>query len=133
MKTPLGQVALVLSERTMSKTFNEARFSKEVAAYLLTTGRTGQLNSLVRDMTKQWAQHGIIEVTVISAHELDAKVISDIKAKTRQLYPDAKKIIINNRYEKDLIGGVRIELPDFQLDLSLRSKLDRFKALTTIS
>lgn len=131
MKEPTHQVAAVLAQRTLAPDFDEQAFAKEVAAYLLDTGRTGQLNSLARDMVKQRADQGVVEVTAVSAHELADSVRADIRAHVERLYPNASQIVINERRDESVIGGVRLEFPEQQLDLSVRSKLNRLKALTT--
>lgn len=131
MKEPTHQVAAVLAKRTMQSGFDERQFAREVAAYLLDTGRTGQLNSLARDMVKERVENGVVEVTAVSAHELTESVRADIRSQVEQLYPNAKNIIMNERVDANVIGGVRLEFPEQQLDLSVRSKLNRFKALTT--
>lgn len=128
-KAPRTQVASVLTK--LVKSVGEKHLAKEVAAYLLEENRTGELDSLLRDVTHQRAEAGIIEVTAVSAHELSPTVTSDIKAQVKRLYPDAKQIIVNERVDLDQIGGVRLELPDRQLDLSVRAKLNKFKQLTT--
>lgn len=131
MKEPTHQVAHVLAKRTTAKNFDEKKFAQEVAAYLLDTGRTGQLNSLARDMVKERVSDGIVEVTAVSAHALTDSVRADIRAQVEQLYPNATQIIINDRIDVTVVGGVRLEFPEQQLDLSVRNKLNRFKALTT--
>lgn len=122
-KVPLHVVADALADTSFS--------AKEIAAYLLETGRTGDLNSLSREVIKVRAERGIVEVTAVCAHELTDEVRNDINARIRALFPRAKQIILNQQLDTDVIGGVRLEFPDTQLDLSVRNKLNRFKALTT--
>lgn len=131
MKEPTHQVAVILAQRTLAPDFDEQSFAREVAAYLLDTGRTGQLNSLARDMVIQRAEQGVVEVTAVSAHELSESVRADIRAQVERLYPNAAQIVINERRDESVVGGVRLEFPEQQLDLSVRSKLNRLKALTT--
>lgn len=131
MKEPTHKVAQVLADKTLDQTFDERQFVREVAAYLLVTGRTGQLNSIARDMVKARAQEGVVEVTVVSAHELTDSVRADIRAQVDRLYPNAMRIVMNERLDATVVGGVRLEFPEQQLDLSVRSKLNRLKALTT--
>lgn len=132
MKTPRHQVAALLAKKSLAGSINKARFSKEIAAYLLDAGRTGELDSLLRDVTRYRADHGIVEVTAVSAYELSPAVLRDVKAQARALHPNAKHIIINQRRDPEILGGVRLELVDKQLDLSIRNKLNRFKELTTL-
>ncbi|HSW79484.1 MAG TPA: F0F1 ATP synthase subunit delta [Candidatus Saccharimonadales bacterium] len=122
-KVPLHQVAAVLADKSFS--------AKEIAAYLLETGRTGELNSLTRDIVKVRAERGIVEATVVSAREITPGVRDEMTATVKKLFPEAKQIILNERIDANIIGGVRMEFPDSQLDLSIRNKLNRFKALTT--
>jgi F0F1-type ATP synthase delta subunit len=131
MKTPTHQVAAALTGRVSASDFDEKQFAREVAAYLLDTGRTGQLNSLARDMVKARIADGIVEVTAVSAHDLTDAVRADIRAQIEKLYPNVQRIILNERRDESVIGGVRLEFPEQQLDLSVRNKLNRLKALTT--
>lgn len=131
MKLPRHQVAALLAKKSLAGGISQARLSKEIAAYLLDTGRTGELDSLMRDVIQYRAEHGIVEVTALSAHKLSPVAEADVKAQAKALFPSAKKIIINQRIKADVLGGVRLELVDRQLDLSIRSKLNRFKELTT--
>jgi F0F1-type ATP synthase delta subunit len=131
MKASTHQIAAALAKRTLAPGFDEHKFAQEVAAYLLDTGRTGQLNSLARDMIKARTLDGLVEVNAVSAHDLTDSVRADIRTQVEKLYPNAKRIIINERHDANVIGGVRLEFPEQQLDLSVRNKLNRFKALTT--
>jgi F0F1-type ATP synthase delta subunit len=106
------------------------KFAEEVAGYLLDENRTGELDSLARDLVSYRAENGIVEVTAVSAHELGADALKEVRQKVKQLYPNASQIFINQRIDAEQIGGVRLEFPDRQLDLSLRGKLNKFKQLT---
>lgn len=131
MKTPRHQIAAYLAERSLASGASADKLSREVAAYLLETNRTGELSSLMRDVQELRAERGIVEVLASSAHELSAGAKSDIEANVKRLYPDAKRIIISEVRDTNVVGGVRLELANQQLDLSVRGKLNRFKQLTT--
>lgn len=128
-KLPRHELAMVLAAKSILGV-DAKRFSKEVAAYLLTEGRTNELDSLLRDIMQYRADHGIVEVIAVSAHELDNKMQRDIEAQVRGLYPAARKIIISPQHDETVIGGVRLVLANEQLDLSIRSKLNKFKKFT---
>ena len=130
-KIPRHELAMVLAAKAVLGV-NAQKFSEEIAAYLLSEGRTNELDSLVRDIMQYRADHGIVEVVAVSAHRLSATVRKDVEARVRKMYPEAKKIIISEQTDPSVIGGVRIELANEQLDLSVRSKLNRFKQLTTV-
>ena len=130
-KLPRHELAMVLAAKSVLGV-NAKTFGKEIAAYLLTEGRTNELDSLLRDIMQYRAENGIVEVVAVSAHELSGAVRKDIEARVRKMYPEAKKIIISEQPDPSVIGGVRIELANEQLDLSVRSKLNRFKQLTVV-
>jgi len=129
-KLPRHELAAILAERLGE--LPEKRLAQEVAAYLLAERRTGELDSLLRDIMQYRADHGIVEVTAVSAHELTGQTRREIEAQVHELYPHATKVIISTQLEPSVIGGVRVELANQQLDLSIRAKLNRFKQLTTL-
>lgn len=130
MKVSRLKLAAVLAQQSLGRV-DEGRFSEEIAAYLLSERRVGELDSLLRDIQQYRADHGIVEVIAASAHPLDDATRREIERVVRRQYPDAKQIIISPEIEPDVIGGVRLELANSQLDLSVRAKLNRFKQLTT--
>lgn len=130
MKTPRSDIADIVAKKSLKATSTK-KLGREIAAYLLDTGRTRELDPLLRDVQADWVEVGYVEAVAVSAHALDARARTDIKAKVRGLYPRAKKIIITEQYSPEVIGGVRIELPNEQLDLSIEAKLNKFKQLTT--
>jgi F0F1-type ATP synthase delta subunit len=131
MKIPRGQIVPVLADLAQKSGVSTERLSREVAAYLLGENRTGELDSLLRDVVAYRAERGIVEVTAISAHELSDATKRDIEKLVRERFENAKDIIINQRVDANTIGGVRLELVGEQLDLTVRAKLNRFKELTT--
>jgi F0F1-type ATP synthase delta subunit len=129
MPIPRHIIAASLAQRSLGSV-DGPRFAQEIAAYLLSQHRTSQLESLLRDMMQYRADHGIVEVIATSAHPLDAPGKADIEAQVRQLYPEAMRVIITTEHDASVVGGVRLQLANQQLDLSVRAKLNRFKQLT---
>lgn len=130
MKARRTRIAQVVADRTLKSGISR-RLSRDVAAYLLSEGRTGELESIVRDVQADWADAGIVEVVASSAYPLTAAVKTDIRRKVAKLYPGAKRIVVTGRHDPEVIGGVRLDFADRQLDLSVEAKLNRFKQLTT--
>jgi F0F1-type ATP synthase delta subunit len=128
MRAPRKQLASVIAAKTLDGSFGSADVTS-LAAYLLDEGRTGELSSLLRDVQKDWADRGIVEVVAYSAHELSAAVKTDLEAEVRKIFPHAARIIVTSKLDPSLIGGVRLEFTDHRLDLSTRGKLQKFKAL----
>ncbi len=134
-KISRSRIALAVADK-VDLTKNEKDLSREVAAYLLSVRRTNELDSLMRDVMEIRAQRGIVEVTAATAHPLNDAVRNDIEQNIRTHIltasgaPTASKIIVSERIDPAVVGGVRLELANQQLDLSVRAKLNRFKQLT---
>lgn len=129
MKISRSKLAAIITQRTQSSVTTK-QLSQEIAAYLLTEGRTGELDSVMRDVMQLRADEGTVEVIATDARPLAANVRKDIESVVRELYPKAKQIIISENLDPTIIGGVQISLANQQLDLSVRAKLNRFKQLT---
>ena len=130
MKTPRSRISRTIANRTL-KAGSTKKLSKEIAAYLLNDGRVGDLDSILRDIQADWAEAGYVEVLASSTFPLSEKVKLDIKSRMKKLYPRAKRIIVTEIHDEDVIGGVRLNLANQQLDLSIEAKLNKFKQLTT--
>jgi F0F1-type ATP synthase delta subunit len=128
VKVPRSELVPVLAK--LSQKLPPKKFTAEMANYLLSENRIGELDSLARDLINYRAENGVVEVTAVSARPLAPSVLNDAKRKVKQLYPAARQIIVNQRIDDDQIGGVRLEMPGKQLDLSVRNKLNQFKQLT---
>jgi F0F1-type ATP synthase delta subunit len=130
MKVARTRIAHVVADRTLKQGASR-QLSRELAAYLLTERRTGELDSLLRDIQADWAEAGHVEVVARSAFPLTVAVRTDITKRVKAIYPQAKQVVINEVHDPEAIGGVRLNLPDRQLDLSLRTKLNKFRQLAT--
>jgi F0F1-type ATP synthase delta subunit len=123
------KIAAAVADR-IAEGLSEQQLSREIAAYLLSTRRTGELDSVMRDVMELRADQGLVEVIAVSAHPITAAVRTDIEATMRTHFPTAKKVIVSEQLDTSVVGGVRLELANNQLDLSVRAKLSRFKQLT---
>jgi F0F1-type ATP synthase delta subunit len=130
MKTPRTRIAGIIAGRTLKSGMSK-RLSREIAAYLLSENRINELGSVLRDVQADWAKAGYVEVIASSSHTLTAGNKADISRQIKQLYPDAKRIIVTEAYDPEIIGGVRLSLANQQLDLSVEAKLIKFKQLTS--
>jgi F0F1-type ATP synthase delta subunit len=129
MKQSRTRLAQIIATRTLQDGIQDT-FAKEVAAYLISEHRTRDLESVLRDVQADWAQAGHVEVLARSAHELTESVKEEVTAKVRSLYPDAKTIKITELHDSEVIGGVRLNVANTQLDLTVEAKLNKFKQLT---
>jgi F0F1-type ATP synthase delta subunit len=129
MKVSRLKIAEVISHKTL-KSYDPKELAQEVAAYLLETGRVDELDSLIRDIVAYRGEKGLLEVSVESAHELDDSLRSEVNKLVKTLSPKVTKITLDETVTPSLIGGLKLNLANRQLDLSLRAKLNRFKQLT---
>ena len=129
MKAPRKQIAGVIADMSLAGQALTKVQATSLAAYLLETRRTGELDSLLRDVQSAWADQGYVEVIAASAHELSPQVVSDIEAEARRIYPDATRIVMTPKLDPAVVGGVQLSMVDYRLDLSVAGELKKFKLL----
>lgn len=128
MKQSRVKIARVIADRALKKGVNK-HLSKEVAAYLLNERRGDELDSIMRDVQADWAETGHVEVLARSASPLSATVRNDISRLVKRLAPEARRVLVTEIRDPEVIGGLRLDLANRQLDLSVQSKLNKFKQL----
>lgn len=122
------KLARYISDR-ISSGVSKSIISAQVAAFLIESGKTAEVNSLLRDVIEDSAvRHGYLEVIAVSARELSKETRSEIERLSKKQYPNAKKIIINSEIDPEAVGGVRLLFPQDQLDLSMKTKLNKLAA-----
>jgi len=74
-----------------------------------------------------------ITVTVISAKELDAKSSKQLQATLQKsdLVEKGAKLIIENKVDPSILGGLVIDFGDKSIDLSVSSKINQLNRLLT--
>jgi F0F1-type ATP synthase delta subunit len=128
MSHPRKDLVSVIGEQTLHIS-DKDKLVKSVAAYLAQERLSLDLGSLTRDIMQYRLERGIVEAVAVSAHPLTPTVIADVEILLKEHFPKAKKIMVDSRLDPSLVGGIRIELPRENLDLSVRSRLNRFKRL----
>lgn len=128
MKVQRTRIAATIADATLKDGVTK-EYARELAAYLLAERRVGELDSLLRDVQAAWADKGYVEVLARSAHALTAEVKAAIKSRVQALYPAAKTVVVTEVIDPSVVGGVRLDLANQQLDLSVEAKLNKFKQL----
>jgi F0F1-type ATP synthase delta subunit len=129
MKVPRHILAEAIAKRTL--TVSDTReLSRQIAAYLLVENRTSELESILRDIMQYRADHGVLEAEVVTAHEVQNHVLSDVVQLLQAAYPNAKEVHVSKRLDLTVIGGLRVDMANEQLDMTVASKLATFKRLT---
>jgi F0F1-type ATP synthase delta subunit len=128
MKHTRHYIANVLAEKTLHVK-DSKKLAREIAAYLMSEQEKVNIDSLVRDIMQYRADHGVIEAVTVSAHGVDTHTLTEVKLLLKQEFPDAKTVIVTQEQDPSVVGGLRIDLANEQLDLSIKSKLSTFKRL----
>ena len=98
---------------------------KELAAYLVDSKRTNEAELVVRDIERQLAVEGTVTGTVVSARKLTKAALGDVETLIKHHYGKTATVVLRERIDPELIGGIRLELPDRQLDTSVKAKLEK--------
>lgn len=122
-------MAKAIAEKTIKITDSKV-LAKSIAAYLLAEGRTRELESILRDIMQYRIEHGIIESEVITAHEINPIVLDEVNTLLKKHFPKAKAVYSKARLDKAVVGGLRIDMANEQLDMTVASKLAKFKQIT---
>lgn len=118
----LAEAILILSDKMSDKKLTET-----VAAFLVENRRTSELDAIMREVSRQREQRdAVTEVTATSAFKLN-----DAARKTIKTLLGNNQLIINEVVDADVLGGVRLETSELQLDLTVRNRLNQLKAATS--
>jgi F-type H+-transporting ATPase subunit delta len=96
---------------------------KEVAAYLMETRRTRELDLLVRDIEGELAVRGTVIANVTTA-----RALTDEMKKQVSILVGAKNLYLRETIDPTVLGGIRVETPGKRFDGTLRRKLIALKA-----
>lgn len=127
-KVTRKELASVIGKKTFGIK-DQKKLVEAIASYIVTENQSIDLDLLTRDIMQYRLEQGYVEAVAVSAHELDEVVLKDITNLLKEHFPDSKSIVVSQRQDESLVGGVRIDLPMESLDLSVRSKLNMFKRL----
>lgn len=100
--------------------------ARQLAAYLMESGRTKELNLVVRDIQFYLAEEGHIAGKVTSAHELTAATLKELESYAKQ-QTGAKHISLDTEIDESVIGGVKLEIPGHVLDTTVARHLTILK------
>ncbi len=116
----IARAVVSLSEKHPGK-----RLSEMLAAYLVQNRRSGELDSIMREVMRQReTNNGTVEITATSAFKLN-----DATKKAISTLLGAENTIINEVINPEMLGGVRLETSEKQLDLTVRNRLNRLKGV----
>lgn len=123
------ELAEVIAKKTM-KVSDLNKLKKAVAAYLIDNNMTNDLEVIMRDVMSIRAKNGYVEATAVSAHALSPSVRTTLTTVLKNHYAAADNFYLNEKVDPQVVGGVRLEMVNQELDLTVRAKLNKFKRLT---
>lgn len=118
-RTELAEIVARLSEQTK----DQKKLAKAIAGYLVQTHQTRELDAILRNVMTMREHNGVIEANVTSAFPLSSSVQKDIKDILKKEYPAAKRIVLDQKVDPEVLAGVKVQTVDKQLDETARGKL----------
>jgi F-type H+-transporting ATPase subunit O len=70
------------------------------------------------------AKRGEVEAQIISASELSAAELKEVKAAMQSQVPKGKTVIIEAVTDPSIVGGLQVQIGDQFLDLSVKSRIE---------
>lgn len=113
------KIAAYAADQLMSG--NAKTILREVAAFLVETGREREAELLARDIELALSERGVTVASVASAHELTATLRTQIEKLI------GGNVQLKETIDPTLLGGVRIDTPDKRFDGTLARKLTVLK------
>ncbi len=100
----------------------------QLAAYLIETRRQSEAALLAREIEQALAEHGVLVIDIVSAHDLGQALLDEVTKMAAAPY-NAQDIQVRACVDPSLIGGVRIHTPDAEYDGTIRRKLTKLQAI----
>lgn len=101
-------------------------FDKEVVNFIkliISKHRELIFDEIFDEYTKMYMDYnGIINVTLVSAHPLDANVTNNIRNRLESNFK--KKVNINHMIDQSILGGLKIIIGNKVIDGTIKGKLD---------
>jgi F0F1-type ATP synthase delta subunit len=120
--TSRSQVASYVADHLVAGRRESVRAA---AAWLIAHGKRRQVKYLVRDVAQILADQGYVVCDIITARPLTSGGQADIERYIKHML-DATKLEVDRRVDVSVIGGALIELPDAELDGTIKTKLAKF-------
>ena len=102
------------------------KLSLELAAYLIESRRTKELNLMIRDIQFHLAERGHLLGTVTTAHELSAEMKKAVEAYAKKK-TGAKSLQLDPAVDENLLGGLKLDLPGLELNTTIARQLTILK------
>ena len=101
---------------------------RDLAAYLIDSGRKVEATLIVRDVEAMLMNNGTAIGTVTSARPLSASALKTVESFVKASDSNVKQVVLRELVDESLIGGMRLELPGRVLDGTVKAKLEKITA-----
>lgn len=128
MKVNTKQSAELFYELTADKSPGEVKdVVKKFVELLAKNGYLGKVDKVIGEFEKIWNEkRGIVEAEITSARELDKEIVKSLHNHIIKL-SGAKEIVLTEKVDKKILGGVVIRHGDRVVDGSLRTRVGELK------
>ncbi|KAI8347790.1 OSCP/delta subunit of ATPase, partial [Mortierella sp. GBAus27b] len=119
----------------VQKLLSAGKYSDLTKNFFDTLAENGRLNDTVKIIDSYGslmsAHRGEVQVTITSAKELDIKDVNKVKGfLAKSAFVSAKQtLIVSNKVNPAILGGLVVEFGDKTIDLSVSSKVNKLNQL----
>lgn len=126
MKITIIQYATTLYELTQDRNKSEIdSIAKKFTALLIKNGQLKMARKIIEKFNGIYNQkNGIIEAEVATARKLESSQMHKVESFIKEKYK-AKKVVINNKINESIKGGIIVKVGDEVIDASISGKLKR--------
>lgn len=125
MKYSRSEIAQAFVSQADSKGVKAA--IRELAALLLEQNMHTQVDEIIDDIATEYTKkYGVVEADVRTMFNLTPEIKTAL-IKCIAMETKAKKVILHEQIDRSLLGGVVVNAPDMELDLSLKTKLSKLR------
>ncbi|MDO8668201.1 MAG: ATP synthase F1 subunit delta [bacterium] len=128
MKITAKKFALSLYESVEGKSPSQVKHAiEEFVKLLAEKNQLSASDKIVAEFIKIWNEkHGIVEAEVTSANGFSRDMIKLIKGHVTEL-SGAKEVLLSEKIDKNILGGVVIRYGDKIIDGSIKTQLEELK------
>jgi len=102
------------------------QIAPRLAAYLIDNNLAKHQDEMIGDIAYELAKSGRIEAVVTTARPLSDELRDHVYAYLKR-HETATDIVLDERVDASILGGIIIETPSRQLDASVSSRLKELK------
>lgn len=97
--------------------------ARKLASYLLDNRQSRDLSRVMRGVEDELNRRGKTQISITSAYSVSDAVRNELASLL-----EAKMPVFHETIDKSVIGGVKARAGELEIDLTVRGKLNRFKA-----